>query len=155
MLRGEFIGGNGLVLPNNITKFGAESLLSMALRDSGLTLWVGLVDAVADAELQIEDVEEPTLGVGGYARLPIDRSELGWPVAGLVNDEPFLESRMLTWAASGVDFDKPIRRMMIVTSSTALTGAVFALSTPLPAARTITTITAESLRQFKYRIYLR
>src|SRR3546814_18747579 len=38
MIRGEFIRGDGLVLPNNITSYGAELLLAAALQGVATTL---------------------------------------------------------------------------------------------------------------------
>jgi len=155
MLRGEFITPTGLVIPNNITKFGAQTLLAAALRNTVPTFWVGLVDGVPESELQIEDLEEPTLGVNGYARIQIARSNGGWPNSGEINGEPYLESDWLTWAAAGGNFDQTIRRMMIVSDDDATTGNVFALSAALPTPRLITPTTSEADRRFKYRIYLR
>jgi len=154
MLHGEFRTPSGLVIPNNITKFGAETILAAALRNTVPTFWVGLVDGVPDPDLQIEDLEEPSF-TNGYARIQIARSSGGWPGSGEVNGEPYLESDWLTWAASGGNFSKSIRRMMIVADNDDTTGDVFALSAALPALRLITPTTLEADRRFKYRIYLR
>ena len=142
------------MIPNNVTKFGAASILAAALRNAVPTFWVGLVDGVPDANLLIENLQEPAF-TNGYARIQITRDAGGWPVSGEVNGEPFLESDWLTWAAVGGNFSKSIRRMMIVTDSVATTGNVFALSAALPALRQITPTTAEANRKFKYRLYLR
>jgi hypothetical protein len=155
MLRGEFIRGDGLILPNNITKFGAATILAAALRGTDFAMWAGLVDGVASPTLQIGSVIEPTIGANGYGRIQIARSSVGWPGSGEVNGEPYLESDWLTWAASGGSFNQSTRRMMIVLSQTATTGDVFALSAPQPAYQIITPTTPEAERRFKYRIYLR
>ncbi len=155
MLRGEFIRADGLVIPNNLTIFGADTLLKAALRNTVPTFWVGLVDGVPETELQIEDLDEPTIGTNGYARQQITRDSTGWPVADVLNGEPYLESLWLTWAASGGSFDQAIRRLMIVPSQTDITGDVFALSAPLEGLVTIGVATVEDDRKFKYRLYLR
>lgn len=154
MLRGEFHCGDGLVIPNNITTFGAETILAAALRNTVPTFWVGLVNGVPDPDLQIEDLEEPTF-TNGYGRIAIARSSLGWPGIGQVNGEPYLESDWLTWAATPGNFSIPIRRMMITSTQAGTTGSVFALSAALPALVTITPATLEANRRFKYRLYLR
>jgi hypothetical protein len=154
MLRGEFISESGLVIPNNITKFGAETILAAALRNTVPAFWVGLVNGTPSADLQIEDIDEPSF-TNGYARIQILRSSVGWPTAGEVNGEAYLESGWLTWAATGGNFSIPIRRMMIVSDNNDTAGNVFALSAALPAERTITPTTPETDRRFKYRIYLR
>lgn len=156
MFRGEFVLGDGTVIPNNITTAGAQAILASALRDDdSLTLWVGLCDCVPDPGLQIEDVNEPTLDTNGYARVQITRDLTGWPTIGTVNGEPYAESGWIIFAASGGNFDKAIRRMFICEDEDATTGDVIALSTPLPAAITITPTTPEANRKFKYRIYSR
>lgn len=154
MLRGEFRTPSGLVIPNNITKFGAETILAAALRNTVPTFWVGLVDGVPDPALLIQNLQEPSF-TNGYGRIQIARSNVGWPGAGDVNGEPYLESGWLTFAASGGNFSKSIRRMMIVATQSGTTGNVIALSAALPALRLITPTTPLADRQFKYRIYLR
>lgn len=155
MLRGEFHTPSGLVIPNNITKFGAAMILAAAMRNTVPAFWVGLVDGVPDPDLQLEDLTEPTLGVNGYARIQITRDNTGWPTTGEMNGEPYIESGWLTWTATGGAFDQQIRRMVLLPDDTDLTGNVFCLSAALPALRTINESTAEADRQFKYRIYLR
>ncbi len=154
MLRGEFHCANGLVIPNNITKFGAATILAAAMRNTVPAFWVGLVDGVPDPDLQLEDLTEPTF-TNGYARIAITRDGTGWPTTGEVNGEPYIESGWLTWAATGGNFSEQIRRMVIVPDDTDTTGNVFALSAALPALLTITPTTLEADRRFKYRIYLR
>ena len=155
MLRGEFIFASGLVVPNNITKFGAESILRGAMRGEALTFWVGLVDAAPDADLLIENVTEPTIGTNGYARQQLTQDATGWPTVGETNAEPYVETDWLTWTATGGDFDQATSRMMIVTSETDLTGDVFALSAAAPTLAAVTPTTPEADRKFKYRVYLR
>lgn len=155
MLRGEFHDGNGLVIPNNITKFGAATILSAAFRNTVPTFWVGLVEGASTPDLLLEDLDEPTIGTNGYGRIQITRDEAGWPIVGELNGEPFIESGWLTWAAVGGNFDKPIQRMVLVNNSNSLTGSVIALSAPLSVARTIGPATLEADRRFKYRVYLR
>jgi hypothetical protein len=153
MFLGRFINGNGLILPNNITAPGIEKILDMAFRDDSHDFWVGLCQGVYDPDMLIQDLTEPTIGVNGYARQQITRDETGWPVDGRANNEPFLESLDLVWAASGGDFDEAITRMFICHDETATTGAVFALSASLPDELTIGTDTDIGDRTYKYRIY--
>jgi hypothetical protein len=173
-MRGEFIRGDGLVIPNNITNYGARTILAAAVRNEVPTFYVGLVDAQPDPDLLISKVVEPAF-VNGYARLPITRDNLGWPVEGTLNGETFFESEWLTWTASGVPadpvdplqdlkfpFSKAIRRLMLVQHATNVVDdlsdanlKVLALSTSLPNALTINTDTVEAARKFKYRLYAR
>lgn len=155
MLRGEFHCGDGLVIPNNITVFGAQTLLAAALCNTVPSFWVGLVDGVPDSGLQIEDLDEPEIGVNGYERVEIERSTGGWPTTGLTNGEPYIESGWLTWVATGGNFSKAIRRMVLLSTEDEVTGNIFALSAVLPDLRLIGPDTPLAQRRFKYRIYLR
>jgi hypothetical protein len=155
MLRGEFRFQNGLVVPNNITTYGCESILKAFLRADPFAFYIGLCDAVPDPNLKIQDVTEPTLATNGYARLAVARDSIGWPGDGLVNGEAYVESLPLVWAAAGGNFDQPITRMFLTPEESALVGEVFCLSGPLPEGFTIEPTTPEPDRTFKYRLYLR
>jgi len=158
MLRGEFIRADGLVIPNNITQFGAKTILGAAYAAEAPRFFVGLVEAAPSSTLQIENCAEPTIGVGGYARQEIPRTAVGWPVQGDVNGEPYIESRWLTWEASA-DYSRSIRRLMLLAGDsdtlTDITGPVMALSAALPAPLIVKPATILQERRFKYRVYLR
>lgn len=156
MLRGEFIRADGLVIPNNITSWGAARILRAAMLNVDSEWWVALVNVVPEQDLQIEDLNEPTIGVNGYERIEILRSIVGWPAEGTLNGEFYVESGFLTWEAVGGDFDAAVTRMAILTSETDTDGEeVVCLSGAFPAELTVTPETAEADRKFKYRIYLR
>jgi hypothetical protein len=160
MFRGVFTRGDGLTVPNNVTIFGVTSLLSLALRGSDTTLvapagnfYVGLCSAVPDPILTLAGIVEPTIGINGYARKVVTRDTIGWPAAGSVNGEPFLETDWLEWEAVGGPFDQPIRRLFITAEATEVVGELIALSAPLPADIIITPDTAQELRRFKYALF--
>lgn len=156
MFRGEFICGNGLVIPNNITSVGIEEILKRAIQGVvTLNLHVALVSGVYAPDLQIEDLVEPTIGTNGYARIDLDQNAIDWPTMGEVNGEWFIESKDLVWTAVGGSFNQPITRMALVGSLAGTTGDVFALSGALPEERTIGTGTLEADRTFRYRLYSR
>lgn len=154
-MRGEFRFQNGLIVPNNVTTYGAQSILAGFARDTAPVFWVGLCNAVYEPDLTLADIEEPTLATNGYARLAVTRDIVGWPSDGLVNGEPYIESKSLTWAAAGGPFDKAITRMFITPEESALVGALFCISGALPDELEIDPDTDEQDRTFKYRIYLR
>ena len=152
-MRGEFIRQDGLVIPNNITTYGVKSIFQWALRDENYDLWMGLANCNPDPELEIQDLNEPTLGVEGYARIEIPRTT-GWPVFGDLNGETYYETDVFEFVATGVGFDLPINRIALINSEAATNGLlVVALSGPLPAEVTITPATPIDERSFKYRIY--
>lgn len=154
-LRGEFIRLDGFVTPNNVTTVGAQTILGAALRNAVPTLWVGLCSAVYAPDLQIEDLAEPTIGVGGYARLPVARDNVGWPNTGVVNGEVYFETLELIWLAVGAPFDEAITRMFICGTENGVTGDVYALSAALPDDLTIDPATPLADRTFKYRLFAR
>src|SRR3546814_13482258 len=59
MIRGEFIRGDGLVLPNNITSYGAELLLAAALQGVATTLHMCLGKCNPKVDLDLNELNEP------------------------------------------------------------------------------------------------
>jgi hypothetical protein len=157
MLKGAFIRGDGLVIPNNITDFGAQKVLSLALLNTdNYDFFVGLCSGVYDHVLQIESLTEPTIDVNGYSRIHVTRDIVGWPGSGNLNGEFFVESDWLEWTAAVGPFSQPITRMFICGDETLTAGMpIFALSGALPNPITIGLTTPEINRKFKYRLYLR
>lgn len=155
MLRGEFRFANGLVIPNNITIAGAQTILGAALRNTVPTFFVGLCSAVYAPDLVIEDIVEPAIATNGYARLAVSRDNVGWPSDGLINGEVYFESLPLVWAAVGGPFSQPVTRMFICGSDVSLTGPLFCLSAALPDDLTIDLTTLLTDRTFTYRLYAR
>lgn len=149
MLRGAFIRADGLIIPNNITLVGSGLILRGALRREVIPMAVALANCVPDPALTVAQLNEPT-GVNGYARIPVTQDAAGWPGAGTLNGEQYLESGWLTWTAVGGAFDKPVNRMAIVSGAD-----VFCVSGAFPAELTIQPTTVEVDRKFKYRIYQR
>ncbi len=160
MFRGEFIRGDGLVIPNNVTTYGVTALLHMALRGSDSVLvapagnfYVGLCAGVPDTDLLVSDLTEPSIGTNGYTRKAVTRNSAGWPTPGTVNNEPFLETDWLTWVASGGDFSSAIQRLFLCASLDSLSADIIALSAALPSPITIGPSTPEGERRFKYRLF--
>lgn len=152
-VRGEFIRSDGLVIPNNVTTYGVKSIFRWALRDEDYALHMALANCAPDPALQLEDLNEPTIGVNGYARQAIDRTT-DWPVFGVFNGAQYYETSVFVFAATGAGFDKPMRRLALVNHATDVIGEkVVALSEPLPDDLLIDATTPEVDRSFKYRIY--
>ena len=154
MLRGEFTRGDGLVVTNNITTWGASQLLEMALRDSAATLFVGLVRGFPTKAGGISSLVEPTIGANGYARQSIARSNVGWPTAGTLNGSAFLETDFKVWTPSGPGFNQAINRLMLCTSVNDLSGNYIALSATLPEEVILLPATSLEQRRWKYKVYL-
>ena len=153
MLRGEFIRGDGLIIPNNVTTYGVKSFFRWALRNEDYSLHMGLANCSPNVLLQVESLNEPAIGVGGYARKPIARTT-DWPVFGTFNGEQYYETSVFIFDSVDAGYDKPVNRLALINSLSEVTGEkVVALSGVLPAEITITPATPEAQRSFKYRIY--
>lgn len=151
-MRGEFIRGDGLVIPNNIMTYGVNQLFMWALLDSGYALHMGLANCNPTPDLNLSALGEPTIGVNGYARQPIARTT-GWPVNGTLNGETYFETASHVFAAVGGEFSEASTRIALINSLSATIGElVVALSTPFPEV-TIGPDTPVLERTFKYRIY--
>jgi len=153
-LRGEFHRADGLVIPNNITTFGARALLAMGFRGEACTLSVGLCSGVYDPDLVIGDLVEPTT-TNGYARIALARNATDWPTEDSLNGEEYAESKNVFWTASGGNFSAPITRLFLFMVSSDFTGGIFGLSAALPEPLLITPTTPLGERTFRYRVYLR
>ena len=160
--RGEFRFANGLILPNNLTDYGAQEMLKMSLWGSDSVLVapagsfdVGLCTGLPSLTAQIEDLTEPTIGVNGYARIAVTRDTTGWPNSGTVNGQFYTETGDLVWTASGGDFDQSIQRLFFSNQLSLTTGDFLALSAAMPNPVTIGTATLAADRTFRYRVYSR
>lgn len=154
-MRGMFIRGDGLVLPNNISIAGGQQILRNAFRDESSDFFMALVTGLPTTGMTMLGMVEPTLGVNGYARVALPRSNVGWPTVSAEGTDAYIESQLATFTAAGGNFNQPIQRLALVGFSGYSAGhPVLALSEPLPAAVTITPTTPLAERQFRYRIYL-
>ena len=147
-MRGEFIRGDGLVIPNNITKEGARILLAAAIRNDVPIFSVALVDGQPDPLLTLDKLVEPS-DVGGYARKPVTRDAAGWPGQGELNGESYYETASLVWEATA-PYSESVRRLALLSGE-----VVVALSSAMPSDLLITPETSLPNRSFKYRIYAR
>lgn len=150
-MRGEFVRGDGLVIPNNITNDGASYFVQL-LFDSTITpdLAIGLCSAVYDPALTVPKIQEP---VGnGYQRMLVQRFRANWIFPGLVNGEVYAESVAMTFTATS-PYTCPVSRLFLTTGLASQ--LVLALSGAFPAAIQLLPTTPIALRTFKYRLYLR
>ena len=154
-MHGRFVRGDGLILPNNVSLAGAEMILVGAFRLTPQALYACLVSGAPSKSMTMAQMIEPTLGVGGYERIAIPQTIVGWPTIGTLSGEKYIESDWLTFAADEVPFDQPIQRVALVAGSAyAADAPVFALSAALPEAVTIDVDTPLDSRRFKYQFFL-
>ena len=156
-MRGEFIRGDGVVIPNNITRNGAYVLLSYIAREAVVSgdfaqHWFALVDGFPTKMGVMGDLQEPTLGIGGYARQRALRDATGWPTLGFLGTEAYIETKDLVFPATG-DYDKTVTRIaFLLVPDLHLDYAYIALSSPFPRLQ-ITAATPAPQRTFRYRLY--
>lgn len=154
-MRGAFIRvGDGLEIPNNLTDLGVQELLGRAMRNvlGFASMYVALVDAIYTPDIGVADLDEPTIGTGGYARQLLNRDSTDWPTIGEVGAIPYIESKVFTFPNSGT-YSRAVSRLALVDSLAGHTGQVFCLGSVFPAILTITAATPLANRSFKYRLY--
>jgi hypothetical protein len=150
MLHGEYIRKDGLVIPNTITDAGARQILRAALQSEDWNPYIALGDCVPENDLTVDDSGEPPVTFG-YARIPLARDDTDWPVVDDLNGITFIESKEVTFTAVGGNFTKVTR---ILLADDDVDGNILSVSGAFPDL-IITPTTDESLRTWKYRIYLR
>lgn len=154
-MRGQFIRGDGLIIPNNVSLAGAQAILKAAFRHDVQEWWAGLVAGSPTLDMTIADFNEPTIGTNGYARINIPQNDTGWQIIAAYGNEMYVESGWLTWTATNDGFDKPIQRIALLGAATYnVADDVFALSVPMPAEVRITPSTPEAQRKFKYQLFM-
>lgn len=155
-MRGEFIRGDGLVIPNNITTYGAEQILKAAFHGVALQLYIGLANCSPKPNLDANELNEPTLGLNGYARQSLSPDLDDWPTMGDLSGETYFETREFVFASGTEAYDAPITRPFLITDSSETEGQiVVAIGTSLLDEITIGPATPLVDRTFKYRIYAR
>ena len=122
---------------------------------AGGNFFLWLCTAVPSDSLTLADFTEPTIGVNGYARVPVTRNIAGWPTVGTTNLIPFIQTLDAIFTAAGGDFDQAITRCFLTPELNAVVGDVYSLSEALIAPLPITPTTLIADRTFNYRVYER
>lgn len=159
MPRGFFIRGDGLVIPNNVSIAGAQWLLGAALNSdvSPVDSYIGLCQGQPSPTMTIADVREPNHpsdAVAPYARQHLTRDQTGWPVIGIDGTDAYAESRFVEFAAPATPYNIAIQRVMLTNHSAASNAPIYAMSEALPDPIILGPDTPQSLRRFKYRLYI-
>ncbi len=149
MLQGEYIRGDGLVVPNTITNAGAQQILRAALQSEDWTPFIALGDCVPETDLALEDSGEPPVA-NGYARIPLARDDVDWPVVGDLNGITFIESKDVVFTAT--DAWPKVTRILLADAAT--DGTILSVSGAFPDL-VIDEDTPVLERTWRYRIYMR
>ena len=144
--RGEYIRQDGLVIPNQLTMVGANSVLQAAFKhDEGIVWQMGFCSNAPAVDLSLANLDEPTVGVGGYQRVLLPFNPTNWPVLGSVNGETYVETTNCVFNLVG-PIDVPVTRLFlsdginVMSISSAITDAPILLT---------------GLNSYKYRMYFR
>ena len=130
-------------LPNFVTDEGAQQLLKMIAQGAAIgedsNWYVGLMGLTATKALTLATIAGEPDSSGGYARQLLNQNSTDWPTANLlqVNGIYRIRSATVTFSASGADFSTSIWRMFLCNDAAGTTGTLFAISSPLPAAKLI------------------
>lgn len=154
-MRGEFRFQNGCILRNSVTTSGQRQYLRMLFQNAILPeFWIGATDSIPTMSATLATINEPTIGVNGYARIQVPRSAAGWPTEGESAGVPWIETSDLVFTAIGAAFDKPITRLFLTPESTLTIGDVFAIGAAFPAPLIVDPSTPLADRTFRYRVYM-
>lgn len=154
-MRGQFVRGDGLVIPNNVSLAGAATILEAAFRHEVKEWWAGLVTGSPTLGMTAADMIEPTIGVNGYERINIPQDVTGWQVIAAYGNEMYVESGWIEWTATNDGFDKAVQRIALYGQSAYnIANDVYALSVPMPNEVRITPATPQAQRRFKYQLFM-
>lgn len=137
-LRGRYIlifeDQEPIVLENTIVQEGAEQFFKELLNAAAAApLHLGLCNQVPNPTDTLADiVTEPTIGVNGYARVPLLRNTTDWPLIATSNNETSATTKVVTFTATGGSFDEPYSRLFMCNVLTGFTGLLFSFSAALP-----------------------
>lgn len=158
-LRGQFRLWPGekkeLLIPNTIVDEGEEAFLKMLMQGdntivaAGGNFYLGLCPTTPAEAHDLTSLSEPA--AGGYARQSVARNTTGFPTVDQVGGMFRAVSALVTFTATGADYDIAIDRAFLCNVSTGTAGILFAYSGAL--ATPITLLDGETL-PMQYELYL-
>lgn len=152
-VRGEFeyeYAGKKLVIPNQFTNAGMLALLLAAFKGTASAWKIGLCNHNPADVIAAADMLEPDT-TNGYARQAVDLlTAANWPNSGLVNGETYIESKTVTFTATGA-YNRPSSRFCILIGATPGAGTVVAVSSAFPSGPVVISANLST----KYRLFFR
>lgn len=125
MIRGEY-EVNGVIVLNHFTNIGMQTILRAAFWQEPVDLWIGLCAKNPGDAVALSQLNEPTIGVNGYARQAVPMNKLNWAALGLVNGESYVRSRTVVFPFTGAPYDSPFNRLFMTDGT-----YVISISSPL------------------------
>lgn len=140
-----------IIVPNSWMDDGTNNLAKIFLQAQAQgSFYVGLTNAAQNKANVLANMTEPT--TGGYARLEVERTNVGWPTLDVVNGVQRAQSKLLTFTASGADYNLAVDGLFLCNAVSGTVGILFCQSAQFPAA--ITVLDGESLPVI-YELYFR
>lgn len=96
MVRGEYVLSNGLVIPNHFTTIGLQQMVQAAFQQKDYTWYMGLCAHVPADSVALADINEPA-SENGYARQALPLTKTNWPTTGVLNNQVFIQSKVVTF----------------------------------------------------------
>ena len=149
--RGEFVcfdhqKNKELVVPNTVIQLGQTRLMQAAMQGNSIAIFnLGVIDEVPSYTDNVADLTTEPTSAGGYARQAINGDAVDWTITS-VNGEARVESKTVTFTASGADFSRAFSRFFLMENG----GNLIACSSPLPNAVLLLDGQSYSIR---YRLY--
>ena len=154
-MRGEFRFANGRILPNTVTIAGQQQYLQMLFQNILVTqFFMGLTDSIPTMMSDLSTINEPTIGINGYARINVPRSIVGWPNEGSSAGIPFIETTDLVFTPVIGPFDQPVSRIFLTPEQTLTVGIIWAIGAAIPTPIVLDPTTTLVDRTFRYRVYM-
>lgn len=140
-------------IPQEGQKVFLEALFQAVFTDLPASLYIGVCNQVPENTTTLADIDtEPTIGVGNYAREVVTRNGTDWPLIQLVNGYYMCRTRLLSYTASGADWDAPFTRLFLTNVATGFVGKLLSMSGALT--QEISLLDGDPAWTAYYEIYL-
>ena len=103
-------------LPNLVTYNGGSVFLDTVFRGYVPTFYLGLLDQTATKTSILTDIVTEPTSAGGYARIPVTRTTVGWPTIDYVNGIPRVVTALNSFSAAGTSFSRAFSRIFLATT---------------------------------------
>lgn len=125
----------GLRIPNITVREGTTAFLGMMFRDDqsvvagGANFYMGLCgEAGVSDTATLADLTDELSEINGYARQPIARSAVGWPVLDVINSQSHAQTLSVRFQAAGGDFSGSYSRIFLCNVLSGTVGTLLSIS---------------------------
>ena len=134
-----------IIVPNRVVNEGKDVLLKMMWQGDGSVVaaggnyYVGLCNQApaSDGSDTLLTISTEVPVAHNYARIALTRDAVGFPTITTVNGKKVIQSKVITFSASGGDFNSAFTRAFLCTSASGSGGKLISFSGALSAALTL------------------